>query len=647
MLRPLAIASLAPLLFACGKPAKAHAPIARPAAPSLAAGVQTCGAYNEIKDGQRCRFYSTQTHAFVDPPDALTERAYQYQAWLDRYHSPEGQSVERNLNVQMQPGDPESRWGDDHNLSHYDDYGDSSLWTATAGMDAAFRYAVTGVPEDRARLERYVRASLSQFEATGFDGYLARFHFAGVPDGTRILNGLAMEHFSANSNSDAHDIPASALPGFPAYYTAGVTVDDKLVPAVPKWVGNPSIDQYSGFTSFYPLAFALLDDADLKTRMTRQYTCFLKRLKIFKVTNLSKNVDLQSALAKYLNAGYVKQDADEPDLSKTDQVWGFYLPQVNNASLATYPKECPATLATDAVDDADNIDLGTNGGESKLLSLVLRQRGNTTDANAIDFAYFTSVRGGDGMFLQTYALAAYYMTQDPAYLKWRDEVLIAKGNAQQIARTVGAFSLPRECTSYYRDPNLFTSAYIGLQLEGDDAAKAERIHIWRDKLHAKWMGALDNTLFEELYAGVMGTKVEDRLLSDLAQYGGSPGHRADPRRNYDIDNQANPPPGIVVGPPSASDAKVCSTGIDMLGFHIDGPGIDGGSVYSDKPLPLQNRLIGGFAWEHGPYYAARHYGGGQGTQQYPGVDLSEAYWVARYHKQLPDPHVVLAWGPAN
>src|SRR5258706_484598 len=77
-------------------------------------------------------------------------------------------------------------------LQFLDDYGDSALWTATAGMAAAFRYAATGAEPDRDRLERFARASVSQFDVTGIDGYLARFHFEAVPAGTRIKNGRAM-----------------------------------------------------------------------------------------------------------------------------------------------------------------------------------------------------------------------------------------------------------------------------------------------------------------------------------------------------------------------------------------------------------------------------------------------------------------------
>src|SRR5205085_9816669 len=94
--------------------------------------------------------------------------------------------------ARMDPGDPESRWSDDRYLDQWDDYGDSAIWTGTAGIAAAFRYASTGTRADYARMERYLRASLSQFEATGIDGYLARFHFAGVPAGTRTRTGFAM-----------------------------------------------------------------------------------------------------------------------------------------------------------------------------------------------------------------------------------------------------------------------------------------------------------------------------------------------------------------------------------------------------------------------------------------------------------------------
>ena len=84
-----------------------------------------------------------------------------------------------------------------------------------------------------------------------------------------------------------------------------------------------------------------MKDAALKARMARHYTCFLKRLRLFHITNLSKNVRLQADLAGYLAQGLVNKDPGDPDLAKTDDIWGFYLPQYNVNSAANYPRACP------------------------------------------------------------------------------------------------------------------------------------------------------------------------------------------------------------------------------------------------------------------------------------------------------------------
>ena len=605
----------------------------KPAAVALPAGVATCAVAGAVQDGQRCQSYDTRAKAFVQP-DALLGRVQTYERYLDQYFTINGQAVERRTTQAMAPGTPEAVWTDPATLGSYEDLGDSAIWTGTATTAAAMRYAATGSPADKSRLEQYVRAALSQYDATGMDGYISRFHFAGAPAGTPLQNGKAI----IPADASAFEIPADKLAGFPDYYTK---------PGFrPSWYGHVSIDAYSGSMHAFPLAYSLLDDPQLKARMARHYGCFLKRLKVLRITNLSKNTALQGVLAQYIgaNAKLLQLDPEDPDITKVDEVWGFYLPQYNVNSAASYPRECPAQLATGPAREQDSVDVTTVGWEGKLLTLFLRQKDGGNETDAIDFAYFTSVRAGDAAMLMAYAMNAYYMTGDPAFLKWRDETLVGKANAREVSRTIGAFKLPKACNSYFRTHNVYTATFVRSLIETDTSFTH---YLFEKKLAAKELSGLDDSLFAIQMAAAVGTRgpALDAALSALQSFGGSPDFLADPRRDYDVDNEANPPAGINVAPPSAADAKLCSDGFTLLGVHIPGNPPSPSERFADQALPVMRRPVKNFMWEKDPFWAVRKQGTDGGRQHYQGLDLTEPYWIARAFKLIPDPHIVLAWGP--
>ncbi len=150
--------------------------------------------------------------------------------------------------------------------------------------------------------------------------------------------------------------------------TNGIDAGGQHVAVKPSWEGHVSIDAYSGPMHAWPLAYDLLRDPALKARMALHYGCFLKRLRPFRIYHLSKNADLQAAVSKYLQSGVVTFDADDPDLTKADEVWGFYLPQYNALSAASYPTACPATLQREPLEQ-DSIDVTAPGYTSKLVLL--------------------------------------------------------------------------------------------------------------------------------------------------------------------------------------------------------------------------------------------------------------------------------------
>ncbi len=632
------------LLSACRAPAPAHDALATPAPAVLPAGVSSCAVLDEVNGAQRCRVFDTRAKAFL-PTDSFTARVYRYDRWLDLYNTVEKQVVVRNLNQAMQPGDPESHWSDEKYINYWDDFGDSAGMGEMAQISAAFRYAVTGIEADYQRLESYIRGAVGQFDATGVDGYLARFRYAGVAAGTPILNGHAMG-VRANDVNNAFDIPASQLPLMPSYFKDGLEIGGAHVDVQPTWAGHPSIDSYSGPMHAWPIAFSLIRDPALKARMAVHFGCFLKRLRIFKIINLSKNAALQAEVAKYLTTGVLHLDADDPDLTKTDQVWAFYLPQLNKTNVADYPRQCPAQLAQDATAD-ETVDVTVVGWEAKLLTFFSRSLSGTDRPDSMDFAYFVSVRAGDAIMLQAYALAAYRLTGDAAYLRWRDQVVIGKGNAKEVGRTTGAFIPPKFCRSYYRTPGVYAAHFSRLLTDGDPDSHAFAVDLWRRKFAGKELAGLGDPRFEVMFAAALSERTPGVVdaLAQLAAFGGTAELLDDPRRNYSSDATLSPPPGITIAPSSDADIKLCTAPITVLGVTIPtGDPTDVSELFADHSLPLMRRPPDNWQWEKDPYRAVRK-PGDAGRQQYAGLDLTEPYWIARYFKLLPDAHAVLAWGP--
>ncbi|MBS2025378.1 MAG: hypothetical protein JST92_23500, partial [Deltaproteobacteria bacterium] len=585
--------------------------------------------------------------AFVDDAavDPLARRTYLYERWLDKWTTVEGQVVERRHTTPMTPADPESKWSDEQYLEAWDDYGDSANWTGHAAIAATFRYAVTGADADYARMLKFVNADLLDFEATGMDGYLARFNMAAVPPGTKIRNGYAMVE-RAFDDTGRFDIPANKLSLFPAYYTQGIPTADgtTTTPSRPSWDGHVSIDAYSGPWNSFPLAYPLVKDPVVKEAMARHFTCSLKRLRIARVINLSQNTTLRDEIGAYLTSGTYTPDADEPDLTKLDEVWAFYLPQYNVNSAATYPRDCPATMATEP---ELTIDVTQPGYEGKLLLFFLRQ-GDGDKSDGIDFGFYPSARAGDAVMLDDYALAAYQMTYDPQYLTWRDQVLFGKAKAKDVERTVGAFHIPKACSDYFRLQNVYTAHLARLLTDNDPESRAFAQYIWSKKYEAKEESTLRDSMFEILYAGTTGqssARLTD-ALAEIASLGGTKDALETPRRNYDLDNEADPPPGITVSAPSQADVDLCTAGVTLLGIHIPGSTPDPAARYADPALPVMRRPTQCFMWEKDPFSAKRVRGAGEsGRQMYEGLDLSMPYWFGRYFGLIADPHVVLAWGP--
>jgi hypothetical protein len=605
------------LFLACAPAAPTHDALEKRAT-ALPGALQSCAVLGDT-DAQNhtCSLYDTKSGAFTDAPDPLLRRVLLYQRWMDKYSTVEKQLGVRVLTTPMLPGDPESRFSDESLLAGYDALGDSASYAEETGIAAAFQCAVTGSDAACARMEEYVRGSVKQFEVTGIDGYLARAAVAVVPWGTPMQNGKAL--LQGAGPDGVYDIPA-AIP-LPDYYRAPN--------ARPAWLGHPSIDSYVGPMNSYPIAFGLIKDSDLKKQMARHYGCFLKRLKIFQIKNLSKNPQLQHDVAAYLAQGLVHLDPDDPDLTHLDEVWGFYLPQYNRASAATYPAACPEKLA-DA--PTEIIDVARPGYDGQLFDLFSRMSGSEDDPKAIDFTYFANVRGGDAAMLDSQATAAYLMTGDMEYLDWRDWVLDGKAQARAVARTEGAFIPPKPCRTYYRVPGVYSAIFSRLLIDGQD--RDYWADLWRRKLATRELKNVNDHLWESMGAAALGEKPD---LAELKTFGGAAGALDGPRRNYQL-------PAGDGATPTADDVRICEQGFTILGVTIPGDTVDTSIQYADSPLPLMQRPPDSWMWGRDPYRATPiTHAQPAGQRQYSGIDLIEPYWIARYAGVIEDPHQDLAW----
>jgi len=634
------------LFAACGGSSPRTQNLLQPAVPlAMPAGVERCALLGVTEGGRTCAYYDTKAKAFApqgdgSPEDTLARRAFQYERWFDLYNGPEKQSVVRVLTESMPPETPESKFGDEQYLARWDDQGDSTGFGEEAVRAALFKYLTTGAEADRLRLEAWVRGQVMKFEATGMDGYASRWHFAGVPPGTKIRDGVAMDF--RTDGDDSFDVPAAALDQMPAYYRTGLDVGGTHLPVRPSWAGHVSIDAYSGPMNSFPLAYDFIKDKDLKARMARHYGCFLKRLRIFKVINLSKNAQLQKDISSYLVNGVLLKDADDPDLTKIDEIWGFYLPQFNNKSAATFQTGCPAELATDAI-PTEIVDAAVPGFTDRLLLIMLRQLGSD-QSDSMDFAFYPSVRAGDAVMLDAYAIGAYHLTGDQAFLRWRDNVLFGKAKAKEVERTVGAFNPPKACRTYYRTPNVYFSHYMRTMLDRDPESQAFAQLVMEKKFAGREVAGLKDDLFEILFSGASGKKSAGLAdaLADLTVFGGSPAKLDSPRRNYSVDLVSNPLPGIKVAKATQAELDICNQPITVLGFTFKPDPADPNELFTDVAVPASKRPPDNWQWEKTPFRAVR-INGDAGYQQYPGTDFIEPYWEARYYGYLPDPHLALAW----
>jgi hypothetical protein len=659
-----------------------QAPLAVPVDPLKDSVVASCAVYLEEKceagSLRRCEIYDASAKTFVDAPDPLEKRAYLFDRWRDLYQSPDGQAIDRDFNSAIAPGTPEAEWSAFEKLGGYWGTGDGGIWTGWSVVASVLRYSQTGTEADYLRMEQHVKDILAMYEVTGIPGYFTRYHFLLMPDDAPVSpDNIIRWERNADLNHHKRDIDPAALKYLPAAYTDGYTdKDGKVWKGRPMWHGRPSIDQNSGPMTSLPMAYDLLRDQELKGRISKHLTCYLKRLQRVELINLQQNPQLLAALMSYFAAGELKMDPGDIDLTKLDRIVGYVQRQINTSNDATFDKSCPETVQMEPWRVIDAADSQNFIGD--LLQFVMDMDTSAGEENQIDHYYFPSLRGGDAMHLMHLATMAYHFTGDDQYRRFLYDELIGNIRADEVAMTAGAFDLPKYCKSFFGNQITYGPWWAFLHLLGDSPLKTTMQRGFHEEMWSKLVKPDKNMDFEIMYAGAVPPAIatdHDAALAEglsLMQRMGGNGWKDgvlvldDPRRAYPLDRQFvvdNALGGSVPTCPIQDEIDACLAEIDFMGVKLPGPGMDEFACVADDPwqcsigngkcvwkqmtvsLPPDLRPWSDFLWQRNPY-AIGAFPGLLGGSQYAGSDVSEPYWNARrYGFVTAGKNDVLAWRP--
>ncbi len=661
-------------------------PLAQPTDPLAGSEVASCGLYLEERcEGgvlKRCEIYDSVQQSWVENPEPMLERAYLYDRWRDLYNSPDGQAIDRDFLAETLPGTPESVWGDPSHFEAYWGTGDGGIWTGWSTVASILRYAQTGTEADYARMEQQVRDMVSMYDVTGVPGYLCRYHFLLVPDGTPNTPDHILR-WEGSFNPDSRDrlIPnPEAIPNLPEIYTQGIPKGDgTFIKGTPMWRGRPSIDQNTGPMTSLPMAYGLLKDEALKEKISHHLTCYLKRLQRIEIINLQQNQELLDGLIAYFSMGELKLDPDDIDLTKLDRIVGYVQRQVNTKNEEDFDYSCPDTVQ---YEPWRVIDATSPTFLKDLLDLVSDMDDGGFRPNTIDHYYWPSIRGGDAMHLMHLATMAYYMTGQEQYREFLFKELIGGIDTLRVTQTAGAFDLPKFCKKYFGDQITFGPWWAFLHLLGDSDLRTQMMKAFHNEMWDKLVKQVGNVDFNIMYAGALPADIavdhEQALtyaMEQLPWMGGNGGlHMGspqdvswlqEPRRTYTTTPDAilaATPDGITAECPTQTEVDICNAQVEILGIKMDNltgwsthdcvpgdpfecPVFDNKCVQKQAsgPLPVHLRNFTDYLWQRNAFALGAGYNP-QGKRQFAGSDYSVPYWNAvRYGFITDTAGQVLGW----
>ncbi len=666
-----------------------QAPLAKPADPLEGTGIEACSLYRSERcvDGtlQRCAIYDPAEETWIEAPNPLLERAFLFDRWRDLYNSPDGMAVDRTFAGEVLPGTPEEIWGAPEHFTAYWGAGDGGIWTGWSVVAAILRYSQTGTQADYERMEQHVRDLVTMYDVTEVPGYLCRYHFLHLPEGDANTPDHILR-WGDGANYDHHDRviqDPAAIDNLPAIYTEGIEDSEGVLwQGVPMWHGRPSIDQNTGPMTALPMAWDLLEDQDLKDRITHHLTCYLKRLQRIELINLQGNPELLDGLMAYFNVGELQIDPEDIDLTKLDRIVGYVQRQVNAANENDFDRSCPDAIQMEpwrVIDATADTFLG------EMLLLVGDMDTDAGGPNQIDHYYFPSIRGGDAMHLMHLAAIAYHFTGDDMYRHFLFDELIGNIDTVGVLHTAGAFNLPKWCKKYFGDQITFGPWWAFLHLLGESPLRTEVAKAFHHEMWDKLVRVAGNVDFNIMYAGALPADIaEDKdealsyALDQLQWMGGNggllqgspddPAWLDEPRRRYTSTPEgilAWTPDGIEAVCPSEGEVATCTAEIAVMGIPLGN--LTGWKTHdcadsewecevsegqcvnkqASGPLPVHLRKYTDYLWQRNPTQLGVATGVEGGTQ-YAGSDYSVPYWNARRYGFVTEgAGQVLGWRPSG
>jgi len=444
------------------------------------------------------------------------------------------------------------------------------------------------------------------------------------------------------------------------------------------WEGRPSIDQNTGPMNALPMAYPMLRDDTLKERITHHLTCYLKRLQRIEIINLQQNPDLLTALTQFFNAGELKLDPGDIDLTKLDRIVAYVQRQINTANEDTFDRSCPDTVQ---LTPWRVIDATSPSFLGDFLKLTQDMDTSAGGPNQIDHYYFPNLRGGDTIHLMHLAAMAYEFTGDEQYRRFLFDELLGNLNGMATIFTTGAFDQPKFCSHFFGDQLTYGSWWVLLSMLDDGPLKTKLQQAFHEEMWDKLLKEKGNADFYLMYAGEVpasiGTGREQALtyaLEQLATMGGNGfvnGQQLldDPRRSYTLTPDfvmAHTPDGLEAVCPTEREYELCTTEIVYKNITFPGqnlmeyipcdtadawrctlPNGKCTDMMTSGPLPVALRQYTDWLWQRNPYQLRKGVGLEGGTQM-PGADLSEPYWNARRYGFLTaGAGQVLAWEDAG
>ncbi len=635
-----------------------------PPADTLPEELASCAVLHETRCAseveQRCALWDADAVDWATNIPAITEQAFTFDRFYDRYHSPVGQAMDFEFTEPMLAGTPEDTWSDPEVFQRFAGIGDASGWTGTALWGAAARYATTGTSADYTRMLDAAEAMGLLYEVTGVPGLLARSHWAMLAEGAPEPHAhpdKAITTYRLADGTDGHyhlPIPEELLPRLPAYYTEGVRIDGVDYATSPHAMSDASRDMYvralpGMLAAWDQLGEGPREDAIREVYRT-QLPATLNRLVKGRVTNLQSSDGLRAALASFLSGPSVEVDEGDLDVDSVDEIIFYVMEQPHPDHLDTFAVEPPPGPPMD-FDPRYEIDLASPEALGSLLTFMSRQQRQGEEP--IAWVMYAGAVASDAVFLTQWALTAHYVTGEPAYLDFVDQ-LMDESPYWPIVRTWGALQLPRFCAPHYA-PSLGYPSVHNLLARIDPSSDYWRqlAEVAHDDVYGKENARREDAFFGMLYHRMVDLEIDpgrDTYVAEmadlLATYGSNPEDKLQPDRNVPRRWLSEPHPSVQIETIAPGDPEwsTCEDPVPVLGLEVPPPRIDGEPSRSVDPLPLDMRIGGAFLWQMDPWMLERDYGGVGMDEQWPMLGMTVPYWIGRADGTIREgAGLALAW----